>query len=212
LTEANAVVTAVPEPGRLVSVMPPEIDKAVGVIFLAADAGVSHRDRLRLPQDYSVIDASTVEAAAALSQGHPLDLVILDLGRAAVGGLAMLRQLRADPRLAIAPLVLLGAFEDIGAIHQGLQLGARDYLIRGETTPSLVARRVESWLYDPSRRALSRRSSRPALAGRAPDAPAPVPARHVGLVELLGGSFVGLVALLLNEKRFLVVGHAGKRT
>ena len=52
--------------------MLPEIDQAVGVIFIAADAAVSHRDELRLPRDYSVIDASTEGAAAALSEGHRL--------------------------------------------------------------------------------------------------------------------------------------------
>src|ERR1700680_1467001 len=154
--------------------MLPEIDQRVGVIFLAADGTASHQDELRLPRDYSVIDASTVEAAVALTQGHRLALVILDLGPSALGGLAMLRQLKADPVLGIAPLVLFGAYEDMSAIRQGLRLGARDYLIRGETTPALVARRVRSWLDDPAMRALSRRAFRLAPAGPAPVVPVPV--------------------------------------
>jgi CheY-like chemotaxis protein len=210
LTGANAVVAAGSGPGRLISASLPEIDQPVGVIFLAADGTASLQDELRLPGDYSVIYASTVEAAVALSKGHRLDLVILDLGPSALEGLAVLRQLKADPVLGIAPLVLFGAFEDMSAIRQGLQLGARDYLIRGETTPSLVARRLRSWLDVPAMRALSRRAFRLALAAPAPVVP-PAPVARTGLAELFGGSLIGLIVLLLKETRFLVAGRVTKR-
>lgn len=189
----------------------PVIDPAVSVVFIAAEAVVSPRHELRLPSDYAVIDASTVEAAAALSRGHRLDLVILDLGPSALGGLAMLRQLKADPQLGGAPLVLFGAFEDLDDIREGLRLGARDYLIRGETTPSLVARRMRSWLDDPAKRALSRRSSRPNPNPHSPAVTADAPAAPSTVVRHFRGAFVGLLVVLLKQTVLLLVGRNAKR-
>jgi CheY-like chemotaxis protein len=158
-----------------------------------------------------VVEAATVEAAAALSRGVRPDLVILDLGPASSGGLRVLHELKADPRMGNAPLVLLGAFADLEDIREGLRLGARDYLIRGETTPSLVARRLRSWLDDPARRALSRRSLRPAI-GHVSQVPAVVPsAPRPGLVELFRGPLVGLIVVLLKETIFVVLGRNAKR-
>ena len=209
MTGANAVFAARPELGRLVAEKLSEIDQPLSVVFIAADAVVTHRDELRLPRDYSVIEATTVEAAAVLCQGHPPDLVILDLGHSALEGLNMLRRLKTDPRLGNAPLVLFGAFDDLRAIRHGLQLGARDYLIRGETTPSLVARRVRSWLDDPARQALSRRSPRP--AGAEAVGTAALPTARAGLAEVFGGALVGLVVVLLRETLLLVAGRGTKR-
>ena len=191
---------------QMVATIPREIDQLVHVIFIAADPARSRRDELCLPGYYSVIEAPTVDAAAALSQRHPLDLLILDLGMPVARGLAMLRQLKADPRLQRAPLVLFGAFADMTAIRRGLELGARDYVITGETSPCLVARRVPGWLDDAPKQAVKDRSSRPPRHGGAPAVPAP----HRGLAELFGGSLVGLVLLLLSEKRFLLLDRTSR--
>jgi CheY-like chemotaxis protein len=211
LTGGNVFVAAGSEPGPLVAARLPEIDEPVAVIFIAAGGAVPHRDQFRLPRDYSVIDTSTVEAAIALSQGHRLDLVILDLGPSAAEGLDTLRQLRADPRLGRAPLVLVGAFEDMGVLRQGLQIGARDYLIRGETTPALVARRVRSWLDDPAAQVLLRRAFGPSRKTPAPALRTPVPAAQTGMAKFYGASLIGLLVLLLKETRFVVMGRDTKR-
>jgi CheY-like chemotaxis protein len=210
LSGAHAVFAAGSEPGRLVSVMQPETDQPVRVIFIGAD-GVPLRDAFRLPTNYSVSAASTVKAAAALSRGHPFDLVILDLGPSALAGLQMLRILKADPRLGMAAVVLVGNFEDMWAIRLGLHLGARDYLISGETTPALVARRLRSWLDEPTRRALRRRASRVSPAAYAPAVPAAVPAARTSLAAHFGGPAAGLAMLLLKQTRFLVMGRGTTR-
>jgi CheY-like chemotaxis protein len=181
------------------------------VIFMGPDGAVPLWDSFRLPAHYSVSAASSVEAAAALSRGHPFDLVILDLGPPAGGGLEILRLLKADPRLGTAAVVLVGTFEDMWAIRQGLQLGARDYLIRGETTPALVARRLRSWLDQPAKRAMRRRAARPAPPVPAPAVPVAVPAVRIGLAAHFGAPVVGLAMLLLKQTRFLVMGRDNTR-
>ena len=190
---------------------PPEHAREVTVLFIAADPTVSHEHGLRLRTDgYSVVEASTVEAARALSHDLWPDLVILDLESSSGDRLAVLRELQAEPHLGDAPLVLIGAFHDLEHMREGLRLGARDYLIRGETTPSLVARRMRSWLNDPARRAMSSRSPRPA-AGRTSTRPAAPATPSPGLGELFRGAFVGLIVVLLRETFLLMVGRNAKR-
>jgi DNA-binding NarL/FixJ family response regulator len=86
-----------------------------------------------------VVEAATAEAAAALSRGVRPNLVILDLGPASSEGLSVLRELKAEPRLGSAPLVLLGDFDDLEDIREGLRLGARD-TSSGARQPPLSSR------------------------------------------------------------------------
>jgi DNA-binding response OmpR family regulator len=115
--------------------------------------------------------ARTVEAAAALSEGGDPDLLILDL-EPPVQGLRKLSQIRAHPTLRTVPLIVLGAYRDMEDIRQGLALGACDYLIRDETSPSLLARRARSWLAGAAKPTLHLLSPRPAMADGPPSAPA----------------------------------------
>jgi DNA-binding response OmpR family regulator len=189
----------------------PDAAQVVSVVFIAADPTVSREHGLRLRKDgFSVVEASTVEAARSLCQDLLPDLVILDLGSSSGDRLAVLRELQAEPHLGSAPLVVIGAFHDLADMREGLKLGARDYLIRDETTPSLVARRMRSWLNDPARRAMSSWSPRPA-AGRTSTRPAAPAAPSPGLGELFRGAFVGLIVVLLKETIFLMVGRNAKR-
>jgi OmpR family response regulator RpaB len=129
----------------LPSTLPPDLP--VSLIFIAADHAVSHVHELRRQLDgYSVAEANTVKEAAALSHDCPPDLLILDLGPSSLEGLSVLRELKSDGLLGPIPLLLLAAFDDLDDIREGLKLGARDYVIRGETTPSVLARGVPGWV------------------------------------------------------------------
>jgi DNA-binding response OmpR family regulator len=122
-------------------------DSPVSLIFIAADHAVSHVHELRRQLDgYSVAEATTVEEASALSHDRAPDLLILDLGPSSLEGLTILRQLKSDGLLGPIPLLLLAAFDDLEDIREGLKLGARDYIIRGETSPSVLARGVPGWV------------------------------------------------------------------
>jgi PleD family two-component response regulator len=135
------------EHGNRSSSAGPLPELAVSLIFIAADHAVSHVHELRRQLDgYSVAEARTVEEAAALSVERPPDLLILDLGPSSLEGLTILRELKADGLLGPVPLLLLAAFDDLDDIREGLKLGARDYIIRGETSPSVLARGVPGWV------------------------------------------------------------------
>lgn len=100
--------------------------------------------------------ASGREALKAAAQDPPPDLVLLDLMLPDVPGTEVCRRLKADPRCAEIPIVMLTARgEEIDRVV-GFEVGADDYVVKPFSTRELVLRV----------RAVLRRS-RPAPAGEA---------------------------------------------
>ncbi len=75
---------------------------------------------------YHVVEGADGEAALALAQKHPLDVMLLDVRMPRMDGLTALKTLRRDfPQL---PVVLLTAFIDVRDAVDAMKAGARDYL------------------------------------------------------------------------------------
>lgn len=66
-------------------------------------------------------------------------LILLDLKLARGGGLALLRRLRAHPRLALLPVVILTSSDDEGDIRACYAEGANGYVVKPDTFSQLVA-------------------------------------------------------------------------
>ena len=68
------------------------------------------------------------------------DLVILDIMLPGMSGTEVLRELRADPRTARIPVILLTAKTEEANVVAGLQLGADDYITKPFSMSVLCAR------------------------------------------------------------------------
>src|SRR3954469_1911936 len=89
---------------------------------------------------YQVATAiSAEEARVELENGIP-DLILLDVFMPKVSGFEFLRELRADPRTARVPIILISALSDTQHIVEGLDLGANDYVTKPIIMPILTAR------------------------------------------------------------------------
>lgn len=94
---------------------------------------------------YQVICASDGAEALALAQQESFDLILLDMQMPKRDGLAVARALRADPRLAAVPIVMLTGRSGEDDIQAAFAEGVTDYI----TKPFAVAQvraRVRSWL------------------------------------------------------------------
>ena len=91
------------------------------------------------------------EGLAAL-MAHPPDLLVLDLMLPHVSGLEICRALRAEPRTASVPIIMVTARAEESERIAGLDIGADDYIGKPFSPGELVARV----------RALLRRTSRAA--------------------------------------------------
>jgi adenylate cyclase len=89
---------------------------------------------------YAVETALSGQAALdAIARAVP-DLVLLDVVMPRMSGLQVLQRLRADPRLAMLPIVLVTALDPERERVNGLQAGADDFLSKPVDGSELLAR------------------------------------------------------------------------
>jgi DNA-binding response OmpR family regulator len=78
------------------------------------------------------------------------DLVLLDLRLPVMEGFEVLEQLQsAAADVRTIPVVILSNYNDPTMVKRGLELGARDYLIKSATDPITLAARVKDFLKQP---------------------------------------------------------------
>lgn len=101
---------------------------------------------------YRVTTAHSGEQALASIAADPPDLVLLDVMMPGISGYEVCRTLRADPRHAMLPVVLVTALDPAGERVKGLDAGADDFVSKPIGQAELLARvrsllRIKS-LYD----------------------------------------------------------------
>lgn len=97
-------------------------------------------DALLLGQGYRVSFA--VDGLDALRQASVLepDLILLDVMLPGMDGFEVCRHLRADPRLAEVPIMLVTALDDRGSRLRGIEAGADDFVTKPFDRDELRAR------------------------------------------------------------------------
>ncbi len=79
---------------------------------------------------YSVETACDGEDALARALAHPPDLLITDVMMPKMDGWSLVRQLRAQPELAMLPVIFLTALSSEDDRIRGFRLGADDYVTK----------------------------------------------------------------------------------
>ncbi|WP_437535637.1 ATP-binding protein [Sorangium sp. So ce726] len=110
--------------------------------ILVADDNADMREYLvhLLTPRWSVEAASDGRAALEAALARPPDLVVSDVMMPELDGVALLRELRADPRTSSVPVVLVSARAGEDAVVEGLDTGADDYLVKPFSPRELLAR------------------------------------------------------------------------
>jgi DNA-binding response OmpR family regulator len=91
-------------------------------------------------EGHTLIFASCGQQALDLLDTETIDLVILDVIMPEISGLEVIRRIRAAPRLARTPVLLLTAKSRAGDAAEGLDAGADDYLTKPFEVIELPAR------------------------------------------------------------------------
>ena len=109
---------------------------------LLADDNADMRDYLRrlLAEHYTVQAVGDGSAALAAALALPPDLILSDVMMPGLDGFELLAALRAEPRTAAIPLILLSARAGEEARVEGMQAGADDYLTKPFSARELLAR------------------------------------------------------------------------
>lgn len=134
----SAVVTGIEE-----SIDGPPHGPALPVHVLVADDNADMREylsRLLLGAGYQVSTVDDGRQALRAVRAKAFDLVVSDVMMPHLDGLALVAALRADPRTASVPVLLLSARAGQEASIEGLQAGADDYLVKPFAAADLLAR------------------------------------------------------------------------
>ncbi|MDY7225800.1 ATP-binding protein [Hyalangium rubrum] len=119
----------------------PDAAPAQGHI-LVADDNADMREYIQrlLEGRFSVETVKDGHAALAAARERPPDLVLSDVMMPGMDGFGLLQALRADPRTATIPVILLSARAGEEATVEGLKAGANDYLVKPFSARELLMR------------------------------------------------------------------------
>ncbi|MBN1963986.1 MAG: response regulator transcription factor [Anaerolineae bacterium] len=91
-------------------------------------------------EGYEVEQAVSGEQALVTLQERTPDLLVLDIQMPGMSGLALCRQLRADPRFITLPILFLTGLSQPSAVIEGLDAGGDDYIAKPIVIPIFQAR------------------------------------------------------------------------
>lgn len=86
-----------------------------------------------------------VQALEKIKAQKP-DVILLDLMMPNMGGLDVLKQLKADGMLPDLPVVVLTNVMDQQSVDDAKKLGARDYIVKTDLTPTQVVEKIQPLL------------------------------------------------------------------
>jgi DNA-binding response OmpR family regulator len=123
-------------------------DDKVQVLLIEDDPRVRQLYELVLTmEEYSVISAVNGEEGLQKAEEFLPDLIFLDLRIPKISGLDLLQILRSNPKTTDIPVVILSNFDDEATISKGLELGAREYIIKSRITPKDLPSKVEEYTH-----------------------------------------------------------------
>ena len=122
-------------------------DQSVDVLLIEDDPAVLDMYRMKLEMDgYRVSTASDGEAGIARAlELHP-DIIFLDVRLPKKDGMQVLRELRENEQTHDIPVVILSNYGERELVDRGLKLGAMEFLIKAQTTPTSLSEGINEWL------------------------------------------------------------------
>ncbi len=113
----------------------------LSVLIIEDEEPIAELIRYNLEREgYLVATAFSGEEALLEVDVRPTHLVLLDLMLPGIDGLEVCRRLKANPKTAAIPVIMLTAKGEESDIVTGLELGADDYMVKPFSPKILVAR------------------------------------------------------------------------
>lgn len=95
---------------------------------------------------YQVLVATDGTGALEVARREKPHLMLLDLVMPGMSGFEVLRQMKQDPELAKIPVVICSNLAQENEIKDAMHLGAIDYFVKSDYTPSQLIRKVQEVL------------------------------------------------------------------
>lgn len=122
-------------------------DNKPKVLLVEDDKMIIDMYTLKFTQEgYDVMQAENGKDGLDMAMKSNPDIVLLDIILPQMDGFTVLKNLKANASTQKIPVVLLTNLGQDGDVKKGLELGAVDYLIKANFTPSQVVDKVKSLL------------------------------------------------------------------
>jgi len=122
-------------------------DAKTKVLLVEDDKMIIDMYTLKFSQEgYDIMQAENGQDGLDLAKAQLPAIILLDIILPQMDGFTVLKELKADPNTKDIPVVLLTNLGQDGDVKKGLELGANDYLIKANYTPSQVVDKVKSVL------------------------------------------------------------------
>ncbi|MHC1609255.1 MAG: response regulator transcription factor [Candidatus Methanofastidiosia archaeon] len=111
------------------------------IIYAEDDQDIARLVKFKLEREgFKVIHFSDGEGVTEAILEMTPDLVLLDVMMPVRDGISILKNIKANPKTASIPTIMLSAKGQEGDIVKGLEVGATDYLTKPFAPSELVAR------------------------------------------------------------------------
>ncbi|MFA5359877.1 MAG: response regulator [Patescibacteria group bacterium] len=97
-------------------------------------------------ENFKVIMAEDGDKGVRLAAKEMPDIILLDVLLPKMNGFEVLGEIKADPKTAKIPVILLTNLSQKDEIDKGLKMGAVDYLIKAHFMPSEVVDKIKKLL------------------------------------------------------------------
>lgn len=126
--------------------------QASTVLVIEDDSFISlFLDKKLKELNYNTIVATSTSAALEQLQKTAVDIILLDIILPDENGFTLLERLKKDPSYKDIPVVILSNLGQQSEIERGRQLGAIDFLVKGNYSPAEIVDRVAEILRKHSR-------------------------------------------------------------
>lgn len=96
-------------------------------------------------EGYTIAVAADGEAALETAKNGTFDIVLLDIILPKLDGFAVLKSLRAMDAYKQVPIIMLTNLGQEEDVEKGKKLGATDYMVKANFTPSQVLEKVQAF-------------------------------------------------------------------
>lgn len=122
---------------------------AKSVLLVEDNDFIRNMYQLKLAKSgYTVVEATDGAMALEKLQTFKPDLILLDLMMPNVDGVTVLKELNKQAIIPDLPVVVLTNMLNPATLNEVRELGARDYIIKTDLTPSQVIEKLKPYLAD----------------------------------------------------------------
>ena len=122
-------------------------DQVIEVLLIEDDPAVLEMYRMKLELDgYQVHIAADGEEGLRRAIELTPDIIFLDIRLPKKDGFEVLQGLREREETVDIPVIMLSNYGEKDLVDRGLKLGAHEFLIKAQTTPSSLSEGIGEWL------------------------------------------------------------------